>query len=107
MDKDEESALLMNVVSFVLTEFGRFGSIVDNPTTIFVSPLESYIRRNTFCQWQNKVSKMIQPVSFDNHVQNQLHPSWLNDNDVIVVLHLGVDYKSMNIKLKQCGINDV
>ena len=110
MDKDEES--LLNV-SFVITGFGRFGSIVDNPTTILVSQLESYIQ--THFAIDKIKCQTIQPaweVSFDN-VQNQLqqlHQSLLNDdndnNGAIVLIHLGVDYKAKNVKLERCGINN-
>ena len=109
VDKDNERVLN---VSFVVTGFGRFGSIVDNPTTILVSQLESYIQTH-FTNEKIKC-QTIQPaweVSFDN-VQNQLQQLYQSlstkkdEDDVTVLIHLGVDYKAKNIKLERCGINE-
>jgi pyroglutamyl-peptidase len=120
---------------FILSGFGPFGSVKENPTTIIVTKMRSFLQEQQQIQEQQrddqKVSKyqrlleMIECVLLETSANNvnetlsKLYTKLVNKTTtttkttettetkiIIILLHLGVDENSTTFKLEKCAYNE-
>jgi pyroglutamyl-peptidase len=102
---------------FTITGFGPFGEVKDNPTTVIVQKLQSFLERTK--ETAHLASLIDNCILLETSVQDvnrtcdRLQTDFLKrgDNDEPpptsrVLLHLGVDEKSTYFKLESCAYNE-
>lgn len=123
--KTESPANNRSRCSFVVTGFGPFAGVTDNPTSTLVSCLRNKAKqlsiRETlvFDTSADAVEKEVRGIysrlsrrespnncnGTDNE-DSEMLPTHNADKEVIVVLHMGVNYKGNQMQLEQCAYND-
>ena len=95
---------------FIITGFGPFAGVPDNPTSILVRHLQDELENNqnnhmyethvleTSAEYvREKISDIYKGLK-----QSSIEKS----KDVIIILHLGVNYRGKVFHLEQCAYND-
>ena len=102
----------------MVTGFGPFQDAPENPTTILAGQLEDYLKQHeTLTNPETTtLSTMVLEVSVEavKEALNELwekQPSWPNNHNkdthnIVILLHLGVNYKGVGFQLEQCAYND-
>lgn len=104
---------------FIITGFGPFGSVLDNPTTVIVRKLRSYLEEASQTSLASSIDDCIILETSAQDVQrtcDRLQATLLKDhNDTIdgdsgskspvILLHLGVDEGGKSFKLEACAYN--
>jgi len=118
-DNDPSSVLnskCIEEVSFVLTGFGKFGNITENPTTTLIRRIVTLMNENDGDGGNNiSMCKIIKTAA--SNITNDLddiiiHTINLEEsiscqrNKHIVFIHLGVDYKANTFKLETTAYNE-
>jgi pyroglutamyl-peptidase len=102
---------------FIITGFGPFGGVKDNPTTVIVRKLRSFLERTEeTAQLASLIEDCIlleTSVQDVNQTCDRLQQDFLkgaenNDSPLRrrILLHLGVDEKSTLFKLESCAYNE-
>jgi len=93
---------------FIITGFGRFAGVPNNPTSILIQRLQEQLDTN-----QNKYETHVLETSAEyvreklSDIYNGLKQSSSEKTkDVIIILHLGVNYCGSRFYLEQCAYND-
>lgn len=95
-------------VSFVVTGFGPFQNVTNNPTTVISNKLPDYI------SLQNKDLALTTFVIETSAAAAQRETDQLkekltqqqNNGDIVVLLHLGVNYCGTHFQLERCAYNE-
>lgn len=96
------------VISFIVTGFGPFGNVSENPTMAIINRLGQYLqdkdeerdlasRTRTFVM---ETSAQAARAAVDNAMTH------LSSSDITVLLHLGVNYEGTTFQVEQCAYND-
>jgi pyroglutamyl-peptidase len=98
-------------ISFIVTGFGPFGCVEENPTTIITNDLTAYLSESSQTWKKQLASNIRQCVVMETSAQavrqtlDSFDLSFLPNNSTIL-LHLGVNYKGTGFQLEQCAYND-
>ncbi len=102
--------------SFVVTGFGPFAGVPNNPTSKLISCLnnnkvqlredgvhirETHILDTSADAAKTEIRGIYSRLCGDNYLDNDS-----STKDVIVMLHLGVNYRGKKMQLEQCAYND-
>eukprot|EP01130_Rhizamoeba_saxonica_P013852 TRINITY_DN595_c0_g1_i2.p1 TRINITY_DN595_c0_g1~~TRINITY_DN595_c0_g1_i2.p1 ORF type:complete len:218 (+),score=42.22 TRINITY_DN595_c0_g1_i2:57-710(+) len=101
------------MILFVLTGFGKFGGIEDNPTTHLITNLPEYLQSHPLSEQVQVVSYNVYEVAADPATES-LNLDWtnlsnnphFNNAEHVVFLHFGVAGNSHNIRLECQGFNN-
>jgi pyroglutamyl-peptidase len=108
-------------ISFIVTGFGPFGTVKENPTTVIVKHLPSYLAKKstsmdaTVQRTNQELSKLIEDfIILETSAEDvcrvmehlQLRFAKQQFQTCRVLLHLGVDEKSRCFKLESCAYNE-
>ena len=93
-----------------MTGFGRFGTIINNPTTFLVQNLPKYLKNNLKINYKIIDARVI-PVDIQNCDKalkeiNQIICSQKNNFKNILILHLGVYAGTVNFRIERQGCNN-
>ena len=111
--------------SFVVTGFGPFAGVPDNPTSTLVSCLRNKAKQLSIRETlvfdtsadavekevrgiYSRLSRGESPINSNraDNEDSEMLPTPNADKEVIVVLHMGVNYKGNQMQLEQCAYND-
>jgi pyroglutamyl-peptidase len=105
-------------VSFIITGFGPFGGIEENPSTILVTELVAYLGT---CGKHDLAAQIVHAKVMETSVEDVratldgfFEESSSNSNNntpnkshvIIIYLHIGVNYKGTCMQLEQCAYNE-
>jgi pyroglutamyl-peptidase len=106
-------------VSFIITGFGPFGNIQENPSTILVTELAAYLAT---CGKDDLAARIAQTKIMETSVQdvratldgfyeessnkNNKKRTTGSNSRVIIYLHIGVNYMGTGMQLEQCAYNE-
>jgi pyroglutamyl-peptidase len=104
-------------VSFVITGFGPFGGIQENPSTILVEGLVAYLMS---CGMHDLAARISRTKIMETSVQDvrETLDGFLEESNnntpnksstsrrIIIYLHMGVNYKGTGMQLEQCAYNE-
>jgi pyroglutamyl-peptidase len=111
-NNDEEEILPQQKLSLVVTGFGPFGKVTENPTTILIHEFPNYLTSSDV-QWKQELLSCI-----DEWIILETSAKGVNDKlDTMIMsssstttnrifLHLGVDARGTGFKLEQCAYNE-
>lgn len=100
---------------FVVTGFGPFNGVPDNPTSILVKELPAYLQQRTGADMEDPVARLLANCTETMIVETSAHAARqeiallqkkLEPFASAVVLHLGVDAGGKTFKLESCAYND-
>ncbi|KAL7432810.1 hypothetical protein ACHAXM_003316 [Skeletonema potamos] len=111
--------------SFVITGFGPFAGVPNNPTSTLISCLRNnqaqllddglHIRETHIldtsadaakCEIQGIFSRLCSRINLENGNGDTSDDCLTKDVNVIVMLHMGVKYSGTQMTLEQCAYND-
>ena len=95
----------------ILSGFGKFGDVIENPTTIIINELCNQTINGLECSIDISIDNILE-VSVENvnsFVKNDVNNvEKLNENnDNLIYVHLGVDSSANSFKLEQCAWNNM
>ena len=94
---------------FIITGFGPFAGVPDNPTSVLIKRLQEQLDNN---QNKHMFETHILETSAEyvceklSDIYNGLKQSSSKSKDIIIILHLGVNYRGKVFHLEQCAYND-
>jgi pyroglutamyl-peptidase len=102
---------------FIITGFGPFGGVKENPTTVIVRKLRSFLEQtNETAHLASLIDDCIlleTSVQDVNRTCDRLQIDFINEGSKNgspprsrILLHLGVDEKSQSFKLESCAYNE-
>jgi pyroglutamyl-peptidase len=107
-EQEEQPAAL------ILTGFGPFGDMEENPSTILVNEIPSYLQSSSDAwkqQLATRIDKYIVLETSTKGVCQTLDALAAEEEDETnkkpkILLHLGVNYRGTGFQLEQCAYND-
>ena len=94
---------------FIITGFGKFAGVPNNPTSILIQRLQEQQDNN---QNKHMYETHILETSAEyvrekiSDIYKELKHSSSKSKDIIIILHLGVNYRGKVFHLEQCAYND-
>eukprot|EP00980_Cylindrotheca_fusiformis_P012424 scaffold3046_cov105-Cylindrotheca_fusiformis.AAC.23 len=104
-----EQASASDGISFIITGFGPFGDVPNNPSTILVGELKDYLIATGNEELAARIEQTLVLETSAQDVRkavDEMATTKTSNKKKIVYLHLGVNYKGTGFKLEQCAYND-
>ena len=96
-------------VHIVVTGFGPFGGVTNNPTTVLAQGLKDYLDQRSVPLPSQSVKTLVLETSVEGVCReiDRIHQeTTTSDSITIILLHLGVDYQGTKFHLESCAYND-
>lgn len=92
-------------VRIVVTGFGPFDGVPENPTTHLVNKLKNYLAPDLASITETALIETSAQAS-RSFIHSLLQQKEQNDDKSVILLHLGVNYKGTTFQLERCAYND-
>jgi len=101
-------------VSFYVTGFGPFQNVPDNPTTVIVNKIVDYLKQREDVYSLSSVTRTLIIETSAEATRKQIDALYetitkdikANRDQLVVLLHLGVNYKGVKFQFEACAYND-
>lgn len=108
MSEIEDSKESPSDISFVVTGFGPFRGVANNPSTVLVHELKSFLETHDEAGLATRLQKCFVFETSAQDVRAKIDEICLqpNNSTITIYLHLGVNYKGIGFQLEKCAWND-
>lgn len=95
-------------ISFVITGFGPFRGVSNNPSTVLVHELKSFLESHDEAELATRIQQCLVLETSAQDVRAKIEEIAVQPIKAIVTiyLHLGVNYKGTGFQLEKCAWND-